>query len=123
MTTSRISAQHDRGSATRNVAPLQRAALFAVHFYMAFLSMQLGGTCRFQPTCSQYAYDAVERFGALRGCWLALKRLLRCHPLSRKFGYDPVPETLSVCSARFLKRADFQAVTDAPEPSAKEAHS
>jgi uncharacterized protein len=70
-----------------------RAALFALRFYKAYLSMLFAGSCRYEPTCSRYAYEAVERFGVARGCWLALKRLLRCHPLSRRFGYDPVPET------------------------------
>ena len=69
-----------------------RLALFALRFYKLYLSTLVGGSCRFQPTCSVYAYEAVERFGVLRGSWLALKRLLRCHPLSRKFGFDPVPE-------------------------------
>jgi putative membrane protein insertion efficiency factor len=69
-----------------------RAALFALRFYKAYLSVLFAGSCRFEPTCSRYAYEAIERFGLPRGIWLGLKRLLRCHPLSRKFGYDPVPE-------------------------------
>jgi putative membrane protein insertion efficiency factor len=69
-----------------------RAALFALRFYKAYLSILVGGSCRFEPTCSRFAYEAIERFGVARGFWLGLKRLLRCHPLSRKFGYDPVPE-------------------------------
>lgn len=71
-----------------------RAALFALRFYKAYLSILFAGSCRFEPTCSRYAYEAIERFGVVRGSWLGLKRLLRCHPLSRKFGYDPVPEKL-----------------------------
>ena len=68
------------------------AALFALRFYKAYLSLLFAGNCRFQPTCSQYSYEAIERFGVARGAWLTLKRLARCQPLSRKFGYDPVPE-------------------------------
>jgi uncharacterized protein len=70
----------------------QKFALFALRFYKTYLSILVGGSCRFEPTCSIYAYQAVERFGVARGSWLALKRLLRCQPLSRKFGYDPVPD-------------------------------
>jgi putative membrane protein insertion efficiency factor len=69
-----------------------RAALLALRFYKAYLSILFAGSCRFEPTCSRYAYEAIERFGVARGIWLGLKRLLRCHPLSRRFGYDPVPE-------------------------------
>jgi putative membrane protein insertion efficiency factor len=69
-----------------------RAALFALSFYKAYLSVLFAGTCRYEPTCSRYAYEAIERFGVLRGGCLGLKRLLRCHPLSGRFGYDPVPE-------------------------------
>jgi hypothetical protein len=69
-----------------------RGALLALRFYKAYLSILFAGSCRFEPSCSQYAYEAIERFGVARGCWLGLKRLLRCHPLSRRFGYDPVPE-------------------------------
>jgi putative membrane protein insertion efficiency factor len=75
------------------------AALGALRFYKAYLSLLVGGSCRFEPTCSVYAYEAVERFGVARGTWLTLKRLLRCHPLSRKFGYDPVPDATPHCRA------------------------
>jgi putative membrane protein insertion efficiency factor len=67
-------------------------ALFALRFYKAYLSLLFAGACRFEPTCSQYAYEAIERFGVARGSWLALKRLGRCQPLSGKFGFDPVPD-------------------------------
>ena len=67
-------------------------ALGALRFYKTYLSLLVGGSCRFVPTCSVYAYEAVERFGVAHGAWLTLKRLLRCHPLSRRFGYDPVPD-------------------------------
>jgi uncharacterized protein len=124
MSSSHTEAPNFTAPSHHNTSPLQAVALFALRFYKAFLSAQLGGTCRFQPTCSQYAYEAVQHFGALRGCWLALKRLLRCHPLSRNFGYDPVPDSwVPICSARFPKRAPFQTTTPAPKPSVEEAHS
>jgi putative membrane protein insertion efficiency factor len=69
-----------------------RVALFALRFYKTYLSMLMAGSCRYEPTCSQFAYGAIGRFGVARGCWLGFKRLLRCHPLSRRFGFDPVPE-------------------------------
>ncbi len=75
-----------------NLSVPVRMALFALRFYKAYLSMLFAGSCRFEPTCSRYAYEAIERFGLAPGVWLGLKRLLRCHPLSRRFGYDPVPE-------------------------------
>ena len=74
-----------------------RFALVALRFYKAYLSLLVGGSCRFEPTCSAYSYEAVERFGVARGSWLTLKRLLQCHPLSRKFGYDPVPDATPHC--------------------------
>jgi uncharacterized protein len=76
-----------------------RLALGALRFYKTYLSLLVGGSCRFVPTCSVYAYEAVERFGVAHGTWLTLKRLLRCHPLSRKFGYDPVPDATPHCTA------------------------
>ena len=69
-----------------------RIALFALNSYKAYISFWFAGSCRFEPTCSRYMYEAIERFGVLRGVWLGTKRLLRCQPLSRKFGFDPVPE-------------------------------
>jgi putative membrane protein insertion efficiency factor len=65
--------------------------LFAVRVYRGFFSPFFGAACRFHPSCSQYAFQAVERWGARRGAWLALKRLGRCRPFSQG-GYDPVPE-------------------------------
>jgi uncharacterized protein len=79
-----------------------RAALFALRCYKAYLSVLFAGSCRFEPTCSMYAYQAIERFGVWRGVWLGTKRLLRCHPLSRKFGYDPVPETCEEMNANHI---------------------
>jgi putative membrane protein insertion efficiency factor len=73
-------------------SPAVKAALAALRIYKVYLSVLFAGSCRFEPTCSMYAYGAIERFGVMRGSWMGLKRLLRCHPLSRKFGYDPVPE-------------------------------
>jgi uncharacterized protein len=69
-----------------------RTALFALNCYKSYLSPWFAGSCRFEPTCSRYAYEAIARFGVARGMWQGTKRLLRCHPLARKFGHDPVPE-------------------------------
>ncbi|MGF1514674.1 MAG: membrane protein insertion efficiency factor YidD [Elainellaceae cyanobacterium] len=64
--------------------------LFLIRGYRLAISPLFAPSCRFQPTCSQYALQAIERFGAAKGSWLALRRLLRCHPL-HPGGYDPVP--------------------------------
>lgn len=62
----------------------------ALRFYRALLSPLLPPSCRFAPSCSTYAAEAISRYGALRGAWLAVCRLLRCHPFSPG-GFDPVP--------------------------------
>lgn len=69
--------------------PTQLLVLF-VRSYQLFISPMLGPRCRFHPTCSQYAIESLRTHGALKGTWLTLKRLGRCHPLHPS-GYDPVP--------------------------------
>lgn len=64
-----------------------------IRSYQRFLSPSLGRNCRFSPTCSAYAIEAVGRYGAIRGTGMALKRLARCQPLVEG-GYDPVPERI-----------------------------
>jgi putative membrane protein insertion efficiency factor len=87
-----------------------RAALFALDFYKLYLSPLLAGTCRYEPTCSRYAYEAIKRFGVWRGIWLGTKRLSRCHPLSRKFGFDPVPEKWQEMQANSTMTAETHEV-------------
>ena len=65
-------------------------ALAAIRFYKRFLSPMLPSACRFEPTCSMYTYQAIERYGVFRGTWLGMKRISRCHPFTAG-GYDPVP--------------------------------
>ncbi len=66
------------------------AIIGLLRMYKRWISPMLPPACRFEPTCSVYAIEAVELHGALRGSWLALRRLLRCHPF-RRGGFDPVP--------------------------------
>lgn len=78
---------------------MKQLVLVLIRFYQRYLSFDTGilkwlfltdRACRFQPRCSQYTYQAVERYGTIRGLWLGLKRVLRCHPWSAG-GADPVP--------------------------------
>lgn len=70
-----------------------RAGLLLVRAYQLLLSPFSGGACRFHPTCSEYAMQAITTHGLVRGSWLALKRVARCHPFARP-GFDPVPPPL-----------------------------
>lgn len=73
------------------MSPLAYVISLPVRFYRLVLSPWLGRSCRYQPTCSAYALEALEKHGGLKGSWLAAKRISRCHPLGGS-GYDPVPE-------------------------------
>lgn len=69
---------------------MRTLTLLLIRAYQWTLSPLLGNACRFYPSCSSYTYSAVERFGAFRGGWMGLKRILRCNPWCEG-GYDPVP--------------------------------
>ena len=64
--------------------------LAGIRFYQKAISPLLGQNCRYYPSCSQYAFDAIDRYGIIRGSWMAAGRLARCHPF-HPGGYDPVP--------------------------------
>lgn len=68
----------------------KRLMLALIRFYRRQISPALPPSCRFTPTCSQYAVEAIEKYGALKGGYLAIRRILKCHPL-HPGGYDPVP--------------------------------
>jgi putative membrane protein insertion efficiency factor len=72
---------------------MKYALQFVLRVYKRFVSPALPHSCRYVPTCSEYAIEAIEQHGALRGSWLALTRLLRCHPFAGS-GYDPPPQRL-----------------------------
>ncbi len=72
------------------MTPLARLAALPVHLYRATFSPMVGMNCRYQPTCSAYALEALAEHGGIRGSYLAARRILRCHPLGGS-GYDPVP--------------------------------
>jgi hypothetical protein len=65
-------------------------ALGLIRFYQKFISPALPSACRFYPSCSNYGYQAIEKYGLIKGGWLTVKRISRCHPL-HPGGYDPVP--------------------------------
>jgi uncharacterized protein len=86
--------EDNRGGAVRcgrdRQALLKTGVLALINFYRATLSPSIPSSCRFYPTCSAYAYEAVSQWGIRQGIWLALRRVVRCRPFG-SFGYDPVP--------------------------------
>ena len=71
---------------------MRRFLLALIRFYRKQISpRKMRPACRYIPTCSQYAVEAIEKYGALKGGWLAFKRLMRCHPFHKGKMYDPVP--------------------------------
>lgn len=70
--------------------PVKKALILLVRFYQICISPFLPPSCIYTPTCSQYFIQAVEKYGPLKGSWLGIRRILRCHP-GHKGGYDPVP--------------------------------
>lgn len=78
---------------------MKRLLLALIRFYRREISPTKRPCCRYVPTCSEYALTAIERFGAVQGSWMAIRRILRCHPFA-KGGYDPVPEPPSATIRR-----------------------
>ena len=70
---------------------MKKILLALIRFYQNAISPYFPARCRFTPTCSAYAYQAIHKYGALKGSWLALKRFLRCQPFYKGDYYDPVP--------------------------------
>ena len=69
---------------------MKKLFLVLIRFYQRHISPAFPPRCRYTPTCSAYAYQAITKYGALKGGWLAFKRLCRCHPFSKHDHYDPV---------------------------------
>jgi hypothetical protein len=79
--------------------------ILPIRFYQYAISPLLGPRCRFQPTCSHYAVEAINEWGVLKGGWLALKRIGKCHPWG-PWGYDPVPKKSGEGKEEVLKNEE-----------------
>jgi uncharacterized protein len=92
-------------SSGRGAGAAVRGAIYVVQLYRAMISPYRAPSCRFTPTCSQYAVEALQEYGLIRGCWLATVRLLKCGPWHRG-GWDPIPERPEVIERDPTLRSD-----------------
>jgi putative membrane protein insertion efficiency factor len=76
---------------------MKKIIILLIGFYQKYISPLKPATCRFYPTCSEYAAQALKKYGLLKGLWLSVGRMLRCHPFNPG-GYDPLPDSFRVCS-------------------------
>ena len=76
---------------------MNKIIILLISFYQKYISPLKPATCRFYPTCSEYAAQALKKYGPLKGLWLSLRRMLRCHPFNPG-GYDPLPDSSGVCA-------------------------
>jgi len=83
---------------------MQKILIILIRFYRLAISPFIPPHCRYTPTCSEYAIEAINRFGFFSGAWLAIKRIGRCHPWHHQCGYDPVPEKNPKRSYRYLNK-------------------
>lgn len=101
-------------------APAMVLRLF-IRLYQLFVAPLLGPRCRFYPSCSHYGLEAVTRFGALSGGWLALKRILRCHPW-HDGGFDPVPHELQIPRLNLTPGSKAHSSCCAPSQAPSSSH-
>ena len=73
---------------------MKKLLIFLIHLYQK-IPINWHNKCRFQPTCSNYTIEAIEKYGSIKGSYLSIKRILRCNPFSKKYGYDPVPNNIN----------------------------
>jgi len=76
---------------------MNKIIILLINFYQKYISPFKPATCRFYPTCSEYATQALKKYGLLRGLWLSIRRVLRCHPFGLG-GYDPLPDFSRACA-------------------------